>query len=195
MAKLVNAAGTSIKENAALNKNFYDRWHLNIGFSRIEFHTKNKFSVKHKLMPVALGYIVDGFFRSKFEFSKSLRIGEFVFSTNSFRNNEFIDPLAAANPGYIVFKKEFLDDFNVNVHEVVHLHQSNEFSIFNTYLNAPLSRWSSTNKTINWIDRHLYIEFHYLIYRPLYIFERETSINSYYDNFFEHEAEYYARVF
>ncbi|QNK77093.1 hypothetical protein H7F37_13390 [Winogradskyella sp. PAMC22761] len=81
-AKLVNAAGTSIKENAALNRDFYDKWHLNIGFSRIEFNTNDRFSIEYKLMPVAFVYNIDALFRSKFELKHSLRVGEFVYSIN-----------------------------------------------------------------------------------------------------------------
>ncbi|MDZ4203920.1 MAG: hypothetical protein U1C46_03775 [Bacteroidales bacterium] len=66
-AKLVNAAGTSIKETAALNQNFWEIWHINIGFNRIEFHTKDKFIVRYKLMPVALVYTIGAVFRYDFD--------------------------------------------------------------------------------------------------------------------------------
>lgn len=46
-SKLVNSAGVSIIENAAANRDFYDRWHLNIGFNRLEFYTKDKFKVSY----------------------------------------------------------------------------------------------------------------------------------------------------
>ncbi|QNK77092.1 hypothetical protein H7F37_13385 [Winogradskyella sp. PAMC22761] len=193
-AKLVNAAGTSIKENAALNRDFYDKWHLNIGFSRIEFNTKNKFSVKYKLMPVAFAYNVDALFRYKFEFKNSLRVGEYIYSTrNELRNSGHVDFAANASAGYIVFNQS-LNDFGLNVHEVIHLYQSNDFSIFNSYLNKPLTKWSAKNKTVKWLNEHLYTEYHYLILRPLYIFEANKA-ETHYDNIFEHEAQYYGRGF
>ena len=189
-AKLVNAAGTSIKENAALNKDFYDRWHLNIGFSRLEFNTKDKFSVKYKLMPVAFLYNLDAIFRYKFEIGQSLRVGEFVYSIEKLENSYSDNVLAAATAGYMVFNKTYLKQFDVNVHEIVHLYQSNDYSIFNTYLNKSLAQWSSKNKTVSWINKHLYTEYHYLVLRPLYILESEP-IEGYYNNFFEHEAGYF----
>lgn len=189
-AKLVNAAGTSIKENAALNKDFYDRWHLNIGFSRLEFNTKDKFSVKYKLMPVAFVYNVDALFRYKFEVGQSLRVGEFVYSTGKLESSNYDTVRAAATAGYMVFNKTYLKQFDVNVHEIVHLYQSNDYSIFNTYLNKSLAKWSEKNKSVNWFNEHLYTEYHYLILRPHYIFETKNA-NRYYNNFFEHEAGYF----
>lgn len=48
-SNLVNAAGSSIKENAANNKDFWDQWNISIGFNRIEFHTKDAFQSVIKL--------------------------------------------------------------------------------------------------------------------------------------------------
>ncbi|WP_299102443.1 hypothetical protein [uncultured Winogradskyella sp.] len=195
MAKLINAAGTSIKENTALNKNFYEKWHLNIGFSRLEFNTKDEFSVKYKLMPVAFVYNVDALFRYKFELKHSLRVGEFVYSINRrLENSNYDEIVASATAGYMVFNKSYLNQIDINVHEIIHLYQSNDFSIFNTYLNKPLTKWSAENKTVKWLNEHLYTEYHYLILRPLYIFEANKA-ETHYDNIFEHEAQYYGRGF
>ncbi|QNK77094.1 hypothetical protein H7F37_13395 [Winogradskyella sp. PAMC22761] len=98
--------------------------------------------------------------------------------------------MASATAGYMVFNKSYLNQIDVNVHEIIHLYQFNDFSIFNTYLNKPLTKWSAKNKSVNWLNEHLYTEYHYLILRPLYIFETNNA-NRYYDNFFEHEAGYF----
>ncbi|WP_179004205.1 hypothetical protein [Winogradskyella forsetii] len=191
-AKLVNAAGTSIKENAALNNNFYDKWHLNIGFSRIEFNTKDKFSVNYKFMPVALVYAVGIATQTKFELEKTLKTGEFIFSSNTDR---FVttNSRGIAFPGHIVLYSPDKNDVGLIKHEIIHIYQSHDFSIFNAYLNKPISKWSSKNKIINWLDKHLYVEFHRIIQRSAYWIEYEpTTSNSYYDNFFEHEAGYFS---
>lgn len=191
MAKLINAAGTSIKENTALNKNFYEKWHLNIGFSRIEFNTKDKFSVKYKLMPVAFTYTIGIALQTKFELEKTLKTGEFIFSSNTDRFTE-TNSRGIAFPGNIVVYSPYINDFKLITHEVIHLYQSNDFSVFNAYFNKPIKAWSSNNKIINWVDKHLYLEFHYLIQKPIYILESEPTDSSlYYNNFFEHEAGYF----
>ncbi|MDH7912209.1 hypothetical protein [Winogradskyella sp. SYSU M77433] len=191
-AKLVNAAGTSIKENAALNTNFYDRWHLNIGFNRIEIMTKDEFSIKYRLMPVAFTYTIGIALQTKFELNKTLKTGEFIFSSNTNRFTE-THSRGIALPGNVVLYSPEKNDLSLMSHEIIHLYQSNDFSIFNTYLNKSLSKWSSKNSTINWFNNHLYIEYHYLLLRPVYVFETETA-NSYYDNFLEREAGYYSNT-
>ena len=191
MAKLINAAGTSIKENTALNNNFYEKWHLNIGFSRLEFNTKDKFSVKYKLMPVAFTYTIGIALQTKFELEKTLKTGEFIFSSNT---DKFIETNSRgiAFPGNIVVYSPYVNDFKLITHEVIHLYQSNDFSVFNTYLNKPIKTWSSNNKVINWVDKHLYLEFHYLILNPITYFVSEpTDSNLYYNSFIEHEAGYF----
>lgn len=196
VAKLVNAAGTSIKENAALNDDFYDRWHINIGFNRVEFNTKDKFSVNYRLMPISFGYVIDAFFRYDFEVESTLKIGEFMFSTDKdLGSNPFFEVSAASNPGYIVTKSNFIDLIDLQAHEVIHKYQFNDFTIFNTYLDQVNFKFWNKSNTLDFINRHLYIEYHFAISRPLYILERETSNDSYYDNFFEHEAEYFSRGF
>tara|TARA_B100000378_G_C17997240_1_gene395892 strand:+ start:186 stop:1052 length:867 start_codon:yes stop_codon:yes gene_type:complete len=193
-AKLVNAAGTSIKENAALNTNFYDRWHLNIGFSRIEFITKDEFSVKYRLMPVAFTYTIGIALQTKFELNKTLKTGDFIFSSSTVRFEE-TNSRGIALPGNIVLYTPEKDDFKLLSHEIIHLYQSNDFQIFNTYLNKPIQRWAKNNKTIKWLDKHIYPEFHYLIQRSVYRLEHE-SIESglYYNNFLEREAGYYSNT-
>ena len=192
-AKLTNSIGTSIKENSALNKDFWERLHLNIGFNRLEFNFKDNFSVNYKLMPVAFLYTVDAIVRHKFELRKSIQTGEFIFSH---QNNKY--PIASTNPGIIMYNRDFYNEslttneiLRTATHEILHIYQSNDFSIFNTYFNKPLKNWSEKNKTIKWINIYIYPEYHYLILRPAYLLEN-VNINNYYDNFFEHEAGYYS---
>lgn len=101
-AKLANSIGISIKENAALNKDFWEKWHLNIGFNRLEFNFKDSFSVNYKLLPVAFIYTADAFVRHKFELAKSIHAGEFVFSH---QNNNY--PVASTYAGIILYNRDY----------------------------------------------------------------------------------------
>ncbi len=190
-AKLANAMGTSVKENAALNRDFWEKWHLNIGFNRLEFTTKDNFSVHYKFMPVAFVFAVDALARHQFEWKKSWQTGEFVFSTAQIKNNEFINVGASAFPGLILFEKSVLNDIQLYTHEIVHLYQSNDFSVMNTYVHKTLKKGASKSKPLKWVHKYMYPEFHYLILRPAYLWESK-NIQHYYDNFFEHEAGYYS---
>lgn len=193
VAKLVNSAGTSIKENASMNKDLWVKWHINIGFNRIEFNTIDEFSVIYKVMPASLVYTTDAFFRYDFNLQNSLRTGEFIFNTQIINDKENIDIGASTYPGYIVFENKFKNDIKLVSHEIIHQYQNNDFTIFNTYYQKSLIKWSDKNKTINWLNRYIYPEFHYFILRPTYLIEENTA-NTYYDNFYEHEAGYYSNT-
>jgi hypothetical protein len=190
-AKLANAMGTSVKENAAFNRDFWEKWHLNIGFNRLEFTTKDNFSVHYKFMPVAFVFAVDALARHQFEWKKSWQTGEFVFSTAQIKNNEFINVGASTFPGLILFEKSVLNDIQLYTHEIVHLYQSNDFSVMNAYVHKTLKKGASKSKPLKWVHKYMYPEFHYLILRPAYLWESK-NIQHYYDNFFEHEAGYYS---
>lgn len=53
-SKLINSAGTSIIENAAANRDFWNRWHLNLGFTRLDVYTKDQLQLKYRIMPFSL---------------------------------------------------------------------------------------------------------------------------------------------
>ncbi len=72
-AKILNSAGTSIIENAANNRDIFDRFHINLAFNRIEFHTPGKLRVRYKVLPVALGLTIFTAVNSKFETKLSLQ--------------------------------------------------------------------------------------------------------------------------
>ncbi|MCJ8155100.1 hypothetical protein MKJ01_15130 [Chryseobacterium sp. SSA4.19] len=194
-AKLVNASGTSIKENAALNKAFGESWHINIGFNRIEFITKDRFHVKYKIMPIALIYTIGvaAQSKSKFELTKSLQNGQVIFSNTSalFDQNNTV---AATYPGVIVYK--FSEDKNQQLipHEVIHIFQANDFSVTESFLYKPLARLESKSKALNTISKYVHFDFRYVPFFILNNLEFNSS-TYYYQNFFEREAGFYSNTF
>lgn len=191
-AKMMNAAGTSIKENAAMNRNFWKKWHINIGFNRIEFETNGKFRVNYKLMPIAFVYTIDAFLRyDSFLLNESVKAGEFIFTTDLKSSGAF------TYPGYIIVNSKYLDktnyDYQTITHEIIHLYQSNDFSILNTYYQKTFDEFSKKNKTVSFLNKHLYLELHYIPLRASYGIESKSATN-YYDNFFEHEAGYFSNT-
>src|SRR5690554_5177464 len=190
-AKIVNAGGTSIKENAALNQDFWEKWHLNIGFNRIEFNTKDKLSISYKIMPVALAYTAGAFFRFDFDPKNSLKYGEVIFKSNDL--NGYV---GTAIPGCLIYldTPNYIHNQNNTItHEIIHLYQSNDFSVFNTYYQKPLNSWKQKNKTVNTLDKFLYVEAHYIPLRATYVIATNSS-SRYYGNFLEHEAGFYSNT-
>jgi hypothetical protein len=191
-AKLLNASGTSIKDNSVQNINFWYKWHLNIGFNRFEFETKDKFKMNYKIMPVALVYNVLAFSQTKFDYKTSLQTGEFIFKSNDYRLYE-AGSQGVSFPGTIVIRKDQYNNYNVVAHEIIHIYQSNDFSILNSYYLKPLKKIENKYDFISKINNHMYYDFHYLPLRLLYNLETKTA-NRYYDNYFEHEAGYFSNT-
>ena len=192
-AKIVNAGGISIKENASANKDFWEKWHINIGFNRIEFETKEKFSVNYKVMPVALIYTIGVASQTKFELGKSLKSGEFIFSSSSERFNETYSS-GVTFPGAIVLYSPYKNDFSLLSHEIIHNYQANDFSQFDAFFYKPLSYINNSSETLKKINKYVYYDFRYLPQLFLYKIEN-SNITYYYENIFEREAGYYSNTF
>ena len=190
-AKLINAGGTSIKDNAAHNEDFWNKWHINIGFNRLEFETKNKLKINYKIMPVALVYNTLAFTQAKFDFDTSLKTGEFIFQSGDYRLYES-GSRGVTFPGTIVLRNN-VNSYNIITHEIIHIYQSNDFSILNTYYIKPLKKIENKSKVFSKINNHIYYDFHYIPLRLFYNLETKSA-NKYYDNFFEHEAGYFSNT-
>ncbi|MDV3866784.1 hypothetical protein CMU00_15950 [Elizabethkingia anophelis] len=191
-AKLVNAAGVSIKENAALNKDFWEKWHFNIGFNRIEFETKEKFKVHYKIMPIALAYTIAYANRSKFELDKTLKIGEVIFSgyDKLFTDGE---ALGFAFSGGILLSEPYKNDFPLLIHEIVHVYQSNDFSQTEAFLNKPL-RYTERNNVLKSVNKFIHYDIGQVVFLAFYGLEYGGA-KYYYDNIFEREAGFYSGTF
>jgi hypothetical protein len=186
--KLVNSAGTSIVENASSNRDFWERWHLNIGFNRIEFHTKDKLEIKYKIMPVSLSIFLYSAIRNEFEFKKSLQTGELIFSTTNYGEYR-----GFAIGNIITVNKNAIDSYDLYSHEIIHIYQYYDFNFINTYLNKPIKKWNSKSKTFKSINDIFYLDLQLPIYRGLYLLEN-IKRNNHYDNFFENEAGFYSNT-
>jgi len=179
-SKLVNSAGVSIIENGAANRDFGDRWHLNIGFNRLEIFTKNKFKVAYRIMPFALGNTVYGFTQGKLDFSESIKVGSFVFITDEINSSGDFNGVAYSNS--ILIEKNLN---GVLPHEIIHVYQYESFSGLNPYLNKPINKLTK-NKWFKTYNKIFYTDFNYLTFRGFYNLNTNRSTN-----FFENEARYY----
>ncbi|MXN91527.1 hypothetical protein GR160_09830 [Flavobacterium sp. Sd200] len=191
-SKIVNAAGVSIIENAAANRDFWEKWHINYGFNRLEISVKDSLSVQYKFMPIAFAYTVALGVQSKIELGKTLQTGQFMFSVKpeDWHSNTIV---AFACPGLIVYMKGVSGFNNVISHEIIHLYQQNDFNVFNAYLNKPLASLSNTSKFMKELNRWIYVDSNQLMFMATYELQN-TNRKFYYDNYFEHEAGYYSRT-
>ena len=188
-SKIVNAAGNSIIEGTALNRKFGEQWNMNIGFLRLEFKPSGEKKFQPRIMPIALTFTVGVALQTKFEINKSLKTGQFIFSTDDKRFDE-TGSIGVAFPGCIVLKDENKDQLDLMSHEIVHLYQDYDFNVFNSYIDKPIKKLSEKTNFTQLMNKIFYYDFHQI---PLSIvYDIESNGNYYYDNHFEHEAGYYS---
>lgn len=182
-SKIINSAGISIIENAAANRNLWEQWHINFGFNRLEFYTKDKFKMSYRIMPFALGNTVYGFTKGKLDINKSLKIGSFVFVTDNIIKLRGFQGIAISNS--ILLLKNTRS--NIISHEIIHVYQYESFSSLNPYLNKPIAKLNK-NKWFNLYNKIFYTDFNYLTFQGLYSINKDHKTN-----FFENEARFYSR--
>lgn len=189
-AKIINAAGTSIVENASSNRNFYEQWHLNFGFNRLEFYTKKGFKIKYKIMPISLGLMISTAINNKFELGSTLQRGELIFSNRVLNSNiEFSNGYARGN--IIVLREDNLNNYSVFSHELIHVYQYYDYNFVNTYFNKPLKKLNEKSMTFKKINNLIHIDLGAPVLRGLYLIENINQ-DCYFDNFFEYEAEFFS---
>lgn len=190
-AKLVNSAGISIIENASSNRNFWKQWNFHLGFNRLEFHTGKDFRFRYKIMPAAFLLTAYAAIENKFELERSLKSGEFIFSSNEIVINEegLIRAGRAIGPS-IILNSQFLDDYETITHEIVHSYQYQDFNFINTYINKPLDKLEDGSNFFKKLNKIFYFDIQAPFGAGLYLLEARKS--NYYNNHFEREAEFYS---
>lgn len=191
-SKILNAAGTSIKENAAMNKDFWEQWNMNIAFIRFELHTKNKMALRARIMPITAVYVMGAAFQTNFELQKSMQTGHVIFTSNSAQFDS-TNSIGIAFPGLMVIKDGHLNNYQLISHEAIHIYQGYDFVSFNSLYIKHYNKLENAKKPYNWLCRNVYPDLHYIPLRSIYLIEYRTAKN-YYDNFLEHEAGYYSNT-
>ncbi|MDT0691179.1 hypothetical protein RM549_15395 [Salegentibacter sp. F188] len=178
-SKIVNSAGSSIIENAAANRDFWARWHLNIGFNRLEIDTKNNFKFSYRIMPYSLIATATAAVDSRLDVNYSLKTGTFVFRSSEIDRN--IDIYGQVRVNTITL----LDDYRgvaALPHEVLHTYQYEELSGINSFFIKPMNWLSEKSKIVNLYNRIFFTDFHALL---------TGALHHYGKSYFEGEAEYY----
>lgn len=144
-------------------------------------------------MPIALVYTMGVASQTKFEWGKSLKTGEIIFSSNS---KEFLatNSVAVTFPATIVLHDPYKNNLEIIAHEITHIFQQNDFSQFDAFMAKPVNFVNSKGETIRKINNYIYYDFRHLPHLVLYSIESKKSFY-YYDNRFEREAGYFSNTF
>lgn len=186
-AKILNSLGTSMIENASSNRKLFEQLHINIGFNRLEFYTKDNFKVKYRVMPAAFVTTFISAIDSKPEWNLMLRSGEVIFSTNDKNLNDFNGQTLLTS---FKIRESEINNYSVLAHEIIHLYQYRDFNFVNPYFSNLTNGINTGNK---FIDSNVYWDFNSIFIGGLYQLENVNRSN-YYDNFFEYEAAFFSNT-
>ena len=190
LAKFVNATGNSILNNAAANRDFYERWFINIGFNKLEIDFTEKPFFSYRLLPFALYGTVKGFTEGDFSLKLSLRSGTPVFKSQKIQND-----LGLVADGKAIFNTVILlddsDSSTVLRHEIIHTFQYENFMGINNFWKPFIP--------VSVKERPIYQAFSTVFYLDLNAAYNSMLITwqnqevGYHNNILENEAYYFAR--
>ena len=188
-SKIVNAAGSSIIENAAANRKIWERWHLNLGFNRIEVDFRDKFKVKYRIMPFSLARALYLFSKARLDLDRSMVFGTLVFSQDI---PEILDGYGKDGGTYFnsILLRRGIGQI-VEAHEIIHTYQYESFSGINTFLDRPISRLEEESKFVKLYTKVFYTDFNAVFDQGVYSLESE--LKGYRENYFEKEARYFSK--
>lgn len=188
-ATLLNAAGYSIMENAALHKPFLENWTLDYGPLRVNFSTKSMADFKVRLLPESIYAVVDLSRSGKFDLGTSLLTGTISFKSKGaiyLQNTGLYYDGYSNGRAFIYTDDGYADKYHIVSHELTHYYQYRDYQIFNTWLKPIGNRVNSPiiNKVFS---KYIYLDIPY--FWPFYNLAGLRSGSSYYRNFYEFEAE------
>ncbi len=191
-ARLTNALGSSIVQNAAANRGMLDRLHLNLWMVRADYNFKEQ----QFLLRLVPSEVVGAFYFSRFgnlSLSKSLKTGLVYYdipfdvnSNSSTYGHSMATAIAVGTPYY--FDEFFY--YEVVAHEVLHNLQYESAVWLNPYfdkIDSALKQRSGFYKTV---ARFIYLDANLLATSPLR--QIKAGGDCHFSRFTEREAQHYA---
>jgi hypothetical protein len=193
-SKILHAAGTSIIENAALNKPYLKYWNIDYGPLRFDFAVgKNAPPLKVRLLPTGIYAIIQGHIKGQLDVRTSISTGSLAYRSKK--------PFIYSNGGYyagLSYGRAFLHnvtkfdsdfDYELISHEINHVYQYRDYNVINSWFNPVAKKWAGP-KLKKLVDRYIYPDVPCFYY--IYPIEGYHSFFNYYRNFFEFESERFA---
>lgn len=184
-SRLTNSLGNSIILNAAANRNFWERYYLDIGFCHLEFDLKRENRLQIRVLPFSFVGAVDGFVNGSFDFRRSLYTGVLFFKSSRFEQFG----------GWAFYNNISLNDSvlenrsNLIAHELIHVYQYQGLIGINSMIDKPLFFKDKTDfwKKYNSI---FYTDWNALTHSFLYLMDKSVH-STHGERLHEREAAYY----
>lgn len=190
-AKIVNSLGSSIVQNAAEGRRMFERVHLNLYITRLEYYPYQKKFSGRLFTSSIYGILITGK-NAKINLLKSLQTGVIYFESNqNFSSSSLgITGRATAQVSSIGMLTDLTpDDFYYTfAHETAHILQYDRKVGGNAFLFKTNKKLIQTNKLYNSLSKYIYFDLN----GPLFWLGYKLEGTVHNCNFFEQEAENYS---
>jgi hypothetical protein len=188
-ARFQHAAGSSIIQNAAMNKPFLRNWNMVVGPVRFDYSTTGVNRFRLRLLPTTIYAIAAGCYSGDLNMNTSLLVGDLAFKSYYSILPHYAGGLSYGRGfSYI----ENYDKYHTIAHELVHEFQYEDYQFLNSYSFQRVE--GLKNKKVYSLFRN-YIYFDVPYFLPFYFLggkDTHTSSDQVYGNFYEFEAERFA---
>jgi len=191
---LVHAAGASIVQNAANNRNFWEQWHINLWLLRLDYAVEDK-KFQARVFPSGLyGYFMleaDG----RLNFRRSLATGLLYFDYDDYT---FYDGRSQATSIIVGLDESIYgraEYYSLAAHEVAHSLQYEGFVYLNPLFSELDKTWKEKHQWYQNLSRFIYFDLNGLYFLGIYhLIEGGFDNPCYWQNFYEKEAEHYSHL-
>ena len=173
-ARLTNAIGNSIAQNAANNINFWERWHFNLGLFRMDYDVKEK-HLQLRVFPSSVYGTIAAGRQAKWNLKKTLQTGIMIYEKDG-----LVKGLGGVSVGFafvssIALDKNLagMDYFGLVAHEVVHILQYENMIWINPMLTRLDRKWKKSIPLYQSLSKYMYADLNGLTILGLYL----TQIN------------------
>ena len=156
-AKISNSIGTSITQNAANNLPFWEQWHFNLGFLRMDYNVRNKQFLARVQTSTLVGFAMLSS-QGKLNVKRSLAIGTFLFEKDG--------PISIFNSlasGFgvttsIAIDKNTPNFYDLMAHEMMHIIQWESFIHVNPFFTKKDRALKSNSTLYNSLSKYIYFD-------------------------------------
>jgi len=190
-ARITNSIGNSISQNAISNRNFWEHWHFNLWFFRLEYDVpKQKFMTR--LFPSSLiGAIYIGS-QARLDLGNTLKSGMIIFKRDGNLSVGGSNALATALASSIGYNSNVQkSDFHkLMAHETIHILQYDNMVWANAMLNKVDARIKRRSKMYRNASRYIYFDLNGAVIYGVYYSQISKA---WICRYLEREAEHFAK--
>lgn len=189
-ARLINSAGSSITQNAAYNRNFWEHWNFNLGLLKLEYDVKEH-DFKARIFASSIYGVIQSGSQAKFNFKKTLQSGILIFETD--KPNLYLLGMPAS--GFAVMSSIATtnrinpnDYYKIMAHETMHILQYENLVFGNALMSRIDQKLMTKYSTYNALSKYFVFDLNGLSIYGIYL----TQIKQPWEcRFIEREADIY----